>query len=133
MTRINVVPVWELSNPWLLAEYRELPRCIKQLINTDNASEQYILNKGHMKWAKKHSLYLLRRYKDICEEMRLRGFKVTYSYEDLCRIYISPVNCNDYVVTDADIALNRKRLIERYKANPGVHKWTVRTKPEWLN
>lgn len=29
MTRINVVPVEELSDAWLIAEYRELPRVLK--------------------------------------------------------------------------------------------------------
>ena len=33
MTRINVIPTYELSDRWLLAEYRELPRCIKQSQN----------------------------------------------------------------------------------------------------
>ena len=28
MTRINVVPVEELSDAWLIAEYRELPRVL---------------------------------------------------------------------------------------------------------
>ena len=33
MTRINVVPVKELSDQHLIAEYRELQRVIKQQIN----------------------------------------------------------------------------------------------------
>ena len=37
-----------------------------------------------------------------------------------------------YTVTDADIALNCQRLLERYRENPTLHKWTNRTKPEWL-
>lgn len=40
MTRINLVPVEELSNQHLVAEYRELPRCIKQKINTECAPER---------------------------------------------------------------------------------------------
>lgn len=41
-------------------------------------------------------------------------------------------NMHGYTVTDADIALNCQRLLERYRENPTVHKWTKRTKPEWL-
>ena len=51
MTRINLIDVEELSDQNLLAEYRELPRCIKQDINTDDAPDKYTLGKGHMKWA----------------------------------------------------------------------------------
>ena len=40
MTRINVVPVKELSDQHLIAEYRELPRVIKQRINIDDAPEK---------------------------------------------------------------------------------------------
>lgn len=34
MTRINVIDVKYLSDQWLLAEYRKLPRVIKQNIST---------------------------------------------------------------------------------------------------
>lgn len=52
MIDINVVPVSWLSDLWLRAEYRELPRCIKQLIRIDDAPERYVLGRGHMKWLK---------------------------------------------------------------------------------
>lgn len=135
MTRVNVVPVQWLSDLWLLAEYRELPRCIKQLINTDNAPEQYLLGKGHMAWAKHHSLYLICRYVDIYNEMKFRGFKTNYEPVDLdllCWKTVKETDYNDYTVTEADIALNSQRLLERYRENPTVHKWTKRNKPEWL-
>lgn len=135
MTRVNVIPVRWLSDLWLLAEYRELPRCIKQLINTDDAPEQYVLGKGHMKWARHHSAYLMRRYKELCDEMEFRGFKVNYPYEELFTYCYNNVKNNDfqwYSVTEADIALNCQRLLERYRENPTVHKWTKRNKPEWL-
>lgn len=51
MTRINVVPVFELSDQHLMAEYRELPRVIKQKINTTDAPRLYKLGLGHVKWA----------------------------------------------------------------------------------
>lgn len=59
MTRINVIPTYELSDQWFLAEYRELPRCIKQNINIKNAPINYCLGKRHMKWVRCHIMFLL--------------------------------------------------------------------------
>lgn len=135
MTRINVIPVNELSDQWLLAEYHELPRCIKQDINTTDAPEQYCLGKGHMKWAKKHSIFTVWRYLDLCKEMEYRGFKVNYNFTSLCIFYIDHAllkDDNEYWVTHKDIELNRQRLVEKYKVKPNYYKWTKRDKPSWL-
>lgn len=53
----------------------------------------------------------------------------------MTRVNVVPVSwLSDqwYIVTEADIALNCQRLIERYQENPTVHKWTNRNKPGWL-
>ena len=133
MTRINVVPVEELSDQWLLAEYRELPRVIKQEVRTDDAPEFYKLGKGHVKWAKKHAWWCVCRYEEICDEMEYRGFTVHYPYDDLYN-FSHGSNCGcGYVVIGDDIQINRQRLIEKYRMKPNFYKWTNRTKPEWLN
>lgn len=132
MTRINVVPVEELSNQWLIAEYRELPRCIKQNINIDNAPKFYTLGSGHMKWARSHTIYLLKRFFELCGEMRYRGFKVNHNpYRLLLRaLWSVPLICwKDYKPCKADIVYNRNRLRERYNSK---HKWTCRQKPFWI-
>ena len=49
MTRINLVKVEELSDQHLIAEYRELPRCLKQKVNLKDAPDRYTLGKGHVK------------------------------------------------------------------------------------
>lgn len=138
MTRINVIPVEELSDAWLLAEYRELPRVIKQDINIDDIKEgeAYRLVKSHVKWAKKHSWFTFNRYYHICEEMVKRGFKVNYSYESLLDYVIETGLIDsenfrlDYKPVHYDINLNRQRLIERYNANPKAPRWTGCNTPE---
>lgn len=135
MTRINVVPVRELSDQWLLAEYHELPRCIKQEINTTDAPEQYCLGKGHMKWAKKHSVWLMNRYHGLCNEIEYRGFNINYPFYKLLEVYFKTVlleNDNDYSIKDKDIHINQQRLIEKYNLKPNYYKWTKRDKPKWL-
>lgn len=132
MTRINVIPVTELSDQWLLAEYRELPRIVKGKFNLKDAPECYCLGKGHVKWAKLHAWWCVCRYEEICEEMKHRGFKVNYPYYDLYDL-AQGSNCGcGYVVSSSDTNLNRKRLIEKYNMKPDYYKWTKRDKPDWL-
>lgn len=136
MTRINVISVKELSNQWLLAEYRELPRCIKQNISIKNAPKVYCLGNGHMKWARCHIMFLLLRYKEICEEMLYRNFKINYSYQDLLNWAYTNIDNNlfcEYIPTKDDINLNQQRLIEKYNIKPEFYKWTKRNKPSWLH
>lgn len=136
MTRINVVAAEELSDQWLLAEYRELPRVIKGTFNLSNAPEKYCLGKGHVKFCKAHSYWVMKRYYQLCKEMEYRGFKMNYSYLQLATIqtHNDPVGALalDYRPTDNDIKLNRERLIEKYRDKPDFYKWTGREKPEWL-
>lgn len=135
MTRINVIPPYELADQWLIAEYRELPRVIKQDISTIDAPKQYCLGRGHVKWAKKHSFWLILRYLDITQEMLKRGFKVNFSYDVLYQVYESGIkeeNNNDYIPNLLDITVNRLRLIEKYKQKPSFYKWTNAIKPNYL-
>ncbi len=137
MTRINVVPVEELSDQWLLAEYRELPRVIKtDRVYIGDAPERYKLGKGHVKFMVKHAIFCLNRYAFICDEMEYRGFKVNYPYEDLDKLADDkqiPWYSEVFIPDKSDIQINRHRLIEKYRMKPEFYKWTNRTKPEWLN
>ena len=134
MTRINVIPIYELSDQHLIAEYRELPRCIKQNISIKNASKKYCLGEGHMKWARCHITFLLTRYKEICDEMIYRNFKVNYTYLELLKWTYNNVNHSlfcDYIPDQIDTFINRQRLIQKYNLKPNFYKWTKRNKPEY--
>lgn len=57
MTRINLVPVSELSDQHLIAEYRELPRIFNLVLNAQykgkypldfKISDTYLLGTGHV-------------------------------------------------------------------------------------
>ncbi len=130
MTRINVIPVSELSDQHLIAEYHELPRVLKQNVNISDASEKYLLGKGHVKWARKHSMFIAVRFADLVMEMNYRGFKAGY---DGAWSLLLPSDCkNFYEPTNEDIELNRKRIKEKYNMKPEWYRWTKRNKPEWL-
>ena len=136
MTRINVIPVEELSDQWLLAEYRELPRVIKQCINIKDAPINYCLGKGHIKWAKLHSRWLMRRYQEITWELQNRGFKTNFPFYALYEVYETKYYDkkydNWYSIKEKDIQLNKQRLIEKYKIKPNFYKWTNSNKPDYL-
>lgn len=129
MTRINLVPVQELSDQWLIAEYRELPRAIKGRYSLLDAPLCYKLGKGHVKWANKHGLFVSKRYVALQKEMRYRGFKTNYN-EDLSQYLKSWML--DYKPNANDITLSKERLQEKYKANPIFYRWTKREKPSYL-
>ena len=129
MTRINVVPVSELSDQHLIAEYHELPRVLKQDINIADAPEKYCLGRGHMKWAKRHIGYTFNRFLSLIVEMRYRGFDTNFSITGL---NLDPSLEKYYEPTQDDIELNRQRLREQYQMKPNWYRWTNRTKPDWL-
>lgn len=137
MTRINLIDVEELSDQNLLAEYRELPRCIKQDFDLSDAPKYYTLGKGHMKWAAQYPGFLVNRYYELCNELKYRGFKIKYSCQQLLDYMYEHkmkllLGSDRYYVRFEDINLSRDRIIERYKANPTAHKWTRREKPIYL-
>lgn len=130
MTRVNVVPVQELSDQWLIAEYRELPRCLKGNISIKDAPDHYVLGKGHMKWARKYNVFICNRMEEIVEEMHYRGFKTNFSAN--MNKYISNDMKNQYKVNLNDLQLNKNRLIEKYNKKPNFYRWTKRNKPDYL-
>ncbi len=131
MTRINVVPVEELSDAWLLAEYRELPRVLKQPICLIGAPTRYQLGAGHVKWARRHGVFAYKRMELLVQELKYRGFAPIFSAAGL-RKFLQPY-MEDYTITTTDVSVNRARLLKKYRARPHVHTWTKRTKPGYLN
>lgn len=130
MTRINVIPVTELADQWLLAEYRELPRIIKQDVNIIGAPERYKLGMGHVKWAKRYAYWTLARYFEICDEMEYRGFKVNNPADKLYELWNGKGDI--YNVSLRDVFINVERLRNKYKLKPEFYKWTKREKPSWI-
>lgn len=136
MTRINLVSPSELADQHLIAEYRELPRVIKGNYNIKNAPKEYVLGKGHVLWCKTHEKYLLKRYKQIIDEMIYRGFNTNYTYENLKDIFCNKNHVidlkDDYIPNDRELNICKERIKQRYLLKPLFYKWTKRVKPSWL-
>lgn len=85
MTRINCVPVWELSVKHLVAEYRELPRVYALAFSAHARGEhpsahpsEYVLGTGHVRFFYSRLGYVRARHKALIKEMLARGYKPTF-------------------------------------------------------
>ena len=86
MTRINLLPVSELNDVHLMAEYRELPMvpaALKRSLRTQmpdvirkKIPRQFTLNKGHVLFFYDKLGYLSERYKLLVDELVRRGYKL---------------------------------------------------------
>jgi deoxyribonuclease (pyrimidine dimer) len=141
MTRINLVPVTELADQHLLAEYRELPRVFGAVrkhvrdgktINCFKINSTYILGTGHVTFFYDKILYLKQRHEDLVTECLRRGIKITNtavnSISDLPEEF-----CNDYNPTTSEIELSRARIIEKLVMKPSWYKYTDTMKPKYYS
>jgi deoxyribonuclease (pyrimidine dimer) len=121
MTRINVVPVQELSGKHLVAEYREitrLPNNLKKSLNrktkpfsVDEIPKEYVLGKGHVKFFYDKMKFLKNRYEQLVQEMLCRGYNPQFTDSSLFEV--SSRFFNDYKPTTEAIELNRQRIKKR--------------------
>jgi deoxyribonuclease (pyrimidine dimer) len=115
MTRINTVPVSELSGKHLIAEHREIKRIPNAIRSgkaiVKNIPEQFTLGTGHVKFFYDKVLWLKNRYLELYQECLRRGYNVT-SYVDSFD-GINDDLMNDWQPTAASIELIRERIKER--------------------
>ena len=124
MTRINCVPVQELSGPHLVAEYRELPRVFAlaqkaAARGSFTQPERYTLGKGHLLFFYTRLEYLAKRHRDLIEEMVHRGYRPNFSgihREDFPDIPES--FWNDWSPDEEALRINRRRILERSRKAP---------------
>lgn len=120
MTRINCVPVAELHDKHLSAEYRELPRvfalaaaaCARGEVPADHPSE-YTLGAGHVKFFYTRLAFLRHRHKALVAEMRRRGWSP--QHEDVPGVanHLHHDWWRDWTPTPTALALNRARILAR--------------------
>ncbi len=119
MTRINCVPVEELSGPHLVAEYRELPRVFSLAKKASERSgfkqpTEYTLGTGHVMFFYTRLGYLTRRHAQLVAEMLRRGYKPTFT-GSLKNAHpdIPDTFWRDWEPTEEALAINRQRILER--------------------
>jgi deoxyribonuclease (pyrimidine dimer) len=121
MTRINVVPVEELSQQHLVAEYREITRLPGNLkksldrkgkpFNLLEIPPEYVLGPGHVKFFYDKMSFLQKRFESLVTEMLKRGYNPTF--RDSRIFVVDNPYYNDYNPTTEALELNRQRIKER--------------------
>jgi len=139
MTRINVVPVEELCDQHLLAEFREITRIPNGIISGklkvgyDDRPTEYTLGKGHVKFFTNKLPWLFCRYSRLYSECLFRGFDVKSiwpSGDSLGNIHHQV----DYTPTFLAHSINRTRIRERWPENARFfgYPWPDPTNPPTL-
>lgn len=127
MTRINIIPVEELTDQHLIAEYREIfmiGSALQRSLKSSNWDPKKIptkfkLGTGHVMFFYNKGKYLYHRYEQIKEELTKRNFKLDKSR--LFKVTQFPTEYyNDWEPTIEDQKIIRKRIEER-----------IQQKPEW--
>jgi len=122
MTRINCVPVEELTDKHLGAEYRELPRLFGQIQKAIERGEspndprnptEYKLGKGHTRFFYNKTQWLRYRYEQLVNECKRRGRVVNFPVVPK-HIWDIPYEWwNDWTPTPEAMELNRQRIKDR--------------------
>lgn len=126
MTHINVVPVEELCDQHLFAEFRELTRIPngirdgKMQTEYRDAPLQYTLGAGHVKFFADKLGYLKQRYDQLYKELLYRNYNVTYIWPESLPKYAKHLQ---YEPTQHALAINRDRIQARM---PAKARWTNR-------
>jgi len=121
MTRINIIPVKELTNKHLLAEWREMPRVVKNLnkslnrsnpFSKDEMPKTYTLGFGHIKFFYDKFLFLHKRHMELTKELLQRGYNLSYTDSNIFAT-VGKEWYNDYIPTEEEMAVNRQRSQDR--------------------
>lgn len=127
MTRINILPVKELYDQHLIAEYREItmvPAALNRTLKSKNGidktkiSPNYILGKGHVYFFYNKGKYLYKRYSQIIKEMKRRGFNCNSNRKFPKQIFMKNNLYNDWVPTLEDYKIIRIRINDKIKQKP---------------
>jgi len=122
MTRINCVPVEELTDKHLGAEYRELPRLFGQIQKAIERGEspddprnpkEYKLGKGHTRFFYDKLQWLRYRHEQLVNECKIRGRIVNFPVVPKYIWDIPNEWWQDWEPTPEAMELNRQRIQER--------------------
>ena len=129
MTRINILPVEELTDQHLMAEYREIfmigPALQKSLSSPSwdkkRIPKTLTLGTGHVMFFYDKGLYLYKRYQQIQTELNKRNYNLDATR--VFKVIQFPTDYyNDWKPTDRDRAIIRERIEERIKQKPNWYR-----------
>ena len=133
MPRVNIIPVEELHDQHLIAEYRELTmvpaalnRTLKSKKGLDKTKipENYTLNQGHVYFFYNKGKYLDKRYSQIVKEMQNRGFSPDLKRKFPKNIFIENDLYKDWMPNPEDLKIIRERIKNKINQKPNWYRKT---------
>lgn len=133
MTRINLVPVHELADQHLMAEYREItmvPAALRRSLRTKTPAAilksipaNFTLNTGHVRFFYNKLRYLAWRYCCLTEELAARGYTLDKTREFKYTEFEPFIPQEPWWPTVADMDIVRERIRERIAAKPAWYRY----------
>jgi len=127
MTRINTIPVRELTDQHLMAEYRELPMIMASARRSNPLNyvptTQYTLNKGHVKFFFNKKNYLEQRYSDLIKELKYRGFNIDPSSRTVDFSILDKFQQVNWQPNQESLNINRSRIFDRISDKPNWYRY----------
>ena len=133
MTRINIIPVEQLYDQHLIAEYREItmiPAALKRTLKSKKGLDfskipnQYTLNKGHVYFFYNKGKYLDIRYNQIIKEMKKRGFNPDPNRKFPKDIFIKNNLYKNWNPSFRDSQIIKERIDSKIKERPNWYRKT---------
>ena len=133
MTRINIINPKELTDQHLIAEYREIfmvGGSLKRTLTSKSGFQEkkvpkkFTLNKGHVYFFYNKGQYLHKRYLELIEEMKSRGFNPDETRTFPIEVFKDNDLYNDWVPTLEDQKIIKQRIKERIEAKPNWYRKT---------
>lgn len=133
MTRINLIPVEELTDQHLFTEWRELPRIFTNVRKAIKAGKtphnfkiptKFVLGTGHMTFFYNKLLFLRKRHDEIIDEICNRGSHELSTYESISLEGYPSVWLKDYVPNTDEIELSRSRIKEKLDMKKDIKFYT---------
>tara|TARA_R100000008_G_C3550577_1_gene150163 strand:+ start:280 stop:699 length:420 start_codon:yes stop_codon:yes gene_type:complete len=133
MTRINIIEPRELTDQHLIAEYREIFMVGGSLNRTLNSKvgyreervpKRYTLNNGHVYFFYNKGKYLHKRYIQLINEMKQRGFKPDKKRTFNVSIFTENGLYNDWIPNVEDYKIIRQRIEEKIAMKPQWYRKT---------
>lgn len=136
--RINIIPVQELYDQHLVAEYREikmLPKALvrsiksKQGLDITKIPSQYTLNKGHGYFFYNKLKFIEKRFSELITEMHSRGFTTNFvnlydvDFDYSCIHTFGHNLFNDYSPSEIEKDVNVTRIKLRYSEKQNFYKY----------
>ena len=117
MTRINLVPVAELSDQHVFAEWRELPRMASYAskANPTSRPSKFTLGTGHMVFFLDKASWLESRHRELTTEVLRRGYKLNNLTPFVMSRRFGDVL---YTPSQEEVEISRQRINQRLAEKP---------------